>query len=235
MNERLPSSSRKRPTRLPGMLAQSASYMVPDQIRKKFAANGGWASHIPLTFLTDKFCAQKSGTSTESFNETLSIDTNTGRIVTASQTLSVTGETDLTFDEWHQAWRRLLELIQQYLPDEYECWNHHFCRIRDTESRSEHWPLWIAYDTEVRRRAVHTNIDPKEHHIGLWNELEVRYNQLRVRDAINLDSKWFPQVSNSLNRSHYHPYHNNNPSKSTETLPENARDPRQYNVNRFGG
>ncbi|PPQ94251.1 hypothetical protein CVT25_004971 [Psilocybe cyanescens] len=187
MTDRSPSSSRKRPIRVSGMLAQSASYMIPDQIRKKFAADGGWASHIPLTFLTDKFCAQKSGTSTETLNESLSIDTSTGKIVTASRTLSITGEMDLTFDEWYQAWRRLLDLVQQYLSDEYECWNHHFCRIRDAESRSEHWPLWIAYDTEVRRRAVYTNIDPKEYHIGLWNELEVRYNQSRVKEAMNLD------------------------------------------------
>ncbi|PPQ82672.1 hypothetical protein CVT25_009447 [Psilocybe cyanescens] len=178
-------SSRKRPPRVPGMLAQSASYTVPDQIQKKFSAEGGWASHIPLTFLTDKFCAQKNGVSVDMINNSLSVDPNSDQIITTSQSLPVKNETDLTFDEWHQAWRRLLKLIQQYIPQDYTYWEIHFCRIHDADSCSEHWPLWVAYDTEVRRRAVHEGIDPKQHHIGLWNELEVRYNQTQVVEAMN--------------------------------------------------
>ncbi|PPQ94516.1 hypothetical protein CVT25_014170 [Psilocybe cyanescens] len=89
-------SSRKRPPRVPGMLAQSASYTVPDQIRKKFSAEGGWASHIPLTFLTDKFCAQKNGVSVDMINNSLSVDPNSDQIITTSQSLPIKNETDLT-------------------------------------------------------------------------------------------------------------------------------------------
>ena len=88
--------------------------------------------HIPLTYLTDKHCAYKK--STTIFHDTLVIDETSRRLITASKPLSDVGELKLTFEEWHQAWRRLLPLIKEFLPDDYDAWNTHFLTIRDKET-----------------------------------------------------------------------------------------------------
>lgn len=211
-------SQHRRPAIIEGKLAQSATYLIPESIRNRFKANGGWASHIPLTYLTDKFCSQKPN---EFSRETLSFDAHSGQLLTSSKPLATNGELELSFDEWHQAWRRLLELIQAYCPNIYEAWDYHFCRIRDATSRAEHWPLWLHYDTELRRRSVYEGFDPRVHHIGLWNELEVRYNADRIAAKAKL------QMSSVDSRNHrglgpnrYHPYSRDRPSSQpTNTIP----------------
>ncbi|KAF8574498.1 hypothetical protein K439DRAFT_1549595 [Ramaria rubella] len=43
----------KRPNRIPGSSVSGILLAIPESIWKKFAANGGWAEHVPLTCLTD--------------------------------------------------------------------------------------------------------------------------------------------------------------------------------------
>lgn len=215
------SSQHKRPPIVDGMLTNTTSYLIPEPIRNQFKANGGWASHIPLTYLTDKACS----TSQKPFDqpcETLSFDTHSGQILTSTKQLSTAGELDLTFDEWHQAWRRLLTLIGDYCPNIHHAWDHHFCRIRDTDSRAEHWPLWLAYDTKLHHRAIHKGYDPKLEHIGLWNELEVRYNTNHIRAGL--------QGFNSTHRNNNDQYFENNHRRSSHTSSSNRFHP--YNHDR---
>jgi hypothetical protein len=127
--------------------------------------------------LTDKYCAYKKSATV--FHDSLSIDEASGQIVTTSKPLSDAGELDLTFEEWHQAWRRLLPLIKEFLPDDYDAWNSHFLTIRDKETLTDCWRL-LAYDTEIRRRSVHEGIDPAMHHISVWNDLEIRYMEDKI-------------------------------------------------------
>jgi hypothetical protein len=169
-------SPSKRPPRIPGAFAAGAGFLVPDTIRNKFRS--GWTVHVPLTHLTDKFCAYKKSATV--FHDTLSIDETSGQLVTSSKPLSDAGELDLTFEEWHQAWRRLLPLIKEFLPDDYDAWNSHFLTIRDKETLTDCWHLWLAYDTEIRRRSVHEGIDPAVHHISVWNDLEIRYMEDKI-------------------------------------------------------
>ena len=110
-----PASTRKRPIRTPGLAGTNAAFLVPDHIRKKFI--DGWNVHVPLTFLTDKGCLLKNRPAIAASQDVLSVD-STGRILATPKPLSDDGELDLTFDEWHQAWRRLLELIKAFLPEE---------------------------------------------------------------------------------------------------------------------
>ena len=154
------------------MLTPSAAYIVPDQIRKKFVE--GWTTHVPLVYLTDKYCAEKNGIATGTIQETLSLDHESGKLTTTIKELSTIGELDLSFDEWHQAWNRLLSLIQEFVPEEHASWNHHFTRIRDSQTRATYWPIWVSYDYEIRHRATRTGIDPTEFHLALWNDLELR-------------------------------------------------------------
>ena len=154
--------------------------MVPDTIWNKF--RNGWNVHIPLTYLTDKSCAYKK--SATLFRDSLSVDETSGQIITTSKALETTGELDMTFEEWHQAWRRLLPLIREFLPDDYDAWNSHFLTIRDKETLTDCWRLWLAYDTEIRRHSIQEGIDPAVHHISVWNDLEIRYMEDKISHRI---------------------------------------------------
>jgi hypothetical protein len=191
--------SRKRPTRTPGLVSANAAFLVPDHIRKKFA--DGWSVHVPLTFLTDKGCLLKDKPIAGASQEILTIDSLTGRIQTSSKPLSDDGELDLTFDEWHQAWRRLLDLIRTFIPNEFHMWQAHYTTILNKENRAEMWPLYLAYDAEIRRHATQLPIDPSMFSIGVWNDLEVRYTANKVLSMVQSDLK---QLSARLphNQSH---------------------------------
>jgi len=89
------------------------------------------------------------------------------KIIASSKPLPNDGEYDLTFDQWHQGWRRLLKLITEFILEEYHAWNIHFTSIRDKVSRPENWKLWVMYDTELRRQSVTSSVDPSRFHPDL--------------------------------------------------------------------
>lgn len=177
-------STRKRPTRVPGLVGSSAAFLVPDNIRKKFAE--GWNVHVPLTFLTDKGCLFKDKSVANS-QDVLTVDSSTGTIQPSSTSLIDEGELDLTFDEWHQAWRRLLDLIRTFIPDEYHLWEIHYSYILNKENRAELWPIYVAYDVEIRKRSTQTGIDPSQFSIAIWNDLEYRQTAKKVAAIVRAD------------------------------------------------
>ena len=206
------STPRKRPARIPGSVGTNAAYLVPDNIRRKFME--GWSSHVPLTYLTDKGCLLKNKSLLSASQDILSYDSATGQVITTSKVLNDNGELDLTFDEWHQAWRRLLELIKAFLPQEFLAWEVHYLFILNNENRAESWPLFLAYDAEIRKRATQTGIDPSQFSIGIWNDLEARYTAKKVLSMVQADLKHnTDRVSghNSANPS----YPSRNPSQSS--------------------
>jgi hypothetical protein len=84
-------------------------------------------------------------------HELLTIDNTTGHIQTSSKPLSDTGELELTFDKWHQAWHHLLDLIRTFIPNEFLMWQIHHFFIINNKNRSELWPVYLAYDAEIVR------------------------------------------------------------------------------------
>ena len=94
---------------------------------------------------------------------------NAGRIQTSSKPLHDDGELDLTFDEWHQAWQRLLELIKTFLPDDFHAWEVHY--------------------TEIHKRTTHFPINPSVSSLSIWNDLEARHMAKKVLDMVQLDLK----------------------------------------------
>jgi hypothetical protein len=74
----------------------------------------------------DKFCASQP-TAQSSLSDFLAVVN--GQVMTKLKALSPTGELDMTFDEWHQAWQRLLKLIDQYQPEELSVWKTHYSSI----------------------------------------------------------------------------------------------------------
>ena len=186
------SSPGKRPSRVAGQQATDAGLIVAEHIIKKF--KDGWNVHVPLTFLTDKYCAFAKGDQVMS-QDSLFLD-ESGRIFSSTKSLSPRGELDLTFDEWIQAWHRLLPLIKTFLPQEYTIWHSHYLSILNSSTRALRWSLWLAYDTEIRRRSVSEPLDPSVHHLLIWNELETTYIAKKVKDEVSRTSYRSTQTNN---------------------------------------
>ncbi|TFK16436.1 hypothetical protein FA15DRAFT_711822 [Coprinopsis marcescibilis] len=135
----------------------------------------GWSSHVSLAHLMDEYCQCKNVTTLAPVEEGILFDTATGKFTTVAKATPTTEELQLSFDQWYQAWRRLLSLIETYVSEELEGWKTHFHRILNAENRLELWSLWVAYDLEVWSRCLRYSIDPAQFHIGVWNDLEARY------------------------------------------------------------
>ena len=163
-------SSHKCPAGTPGLVSTNAAFLIPDHIWKKFT--GGWNVHVPLTYLTDKGCLLQDKSST---NTSDTIDGVNSQISALVKSLPNNRELDLSFDEWHQAWHHLLDLIKTYLPDEFLMWEVHYAYILNNHNHAESWPLFLAYDAEIWKRAVQLPINPSQFSIGIWNSLESCY------------------------------------------------------------
>ena len=187
--------SRRRPACTPGLAGTNTAFLVADHIRKKFI--DGWNVHVPLTYLTNKGCLFKNKPTAIASQELLTIDSVTGQIQTSSKPLSDSGELDLTFDEWFQAWQRLLELIRTHIPDELHLWEIHHSFIVNKENRAELWPLYLAYDVEIRKRSTQLPIDPSVFSIGIWNDLETRYTTKKVLSMLQSELKLPVRTSSS--------------------------------------
>jgi hypothetical protein len=191
-----------------GLVASNASYLVPEAIRKKFAS--GWNSHVPLQYLTDKFCGLNNGTTAKALNDLFTMDGSSGTVVSVAKELPFEGELTLTFDEWFQAWQRLLQLIQEFVPEEYQLWLFHYESILQRPMRAQQWPLCLAYDSRIRRLATVSPIDPSEFHLAIWNELETGYITNTAIQTLRADLGVTPN-SGKPYRNHqadhrFHPY-----------------------------
>jgi hypothetical protein len=199
----LTTPSHKRPACTLGLLGTSAAYLEPDHIRKKFIDR--WNVHIPLTFLTDKGCLFKDKSTANSLHDILTLVD--GHILTSLKPLSDDGELDLTFNEWHQAWRRLLDLIKSYIPEEFLSWEVHYLFILNHNNWAEMWPLFLAYDAEICKRSTHLPIDPSKFSIGIWNDLETRFTANKVFSLVQADLKLHSGPSHSSRDSSKNPTH----------------------------
>jgi hypothetical protein len=215
-------TSGKRPLRIAGQQATDAGLIVAEHISKKF--KDGWKIHVPLTFLTDKYCAFAKGDQILS-QDSLFLD-ECGQIFSNSKALSPRGELELTFDEWIQAWHRLLPLIKTHLPHEHDNWQAHYFSILNNSTRALRWPLWLAYDTEIRRRSVS---EASVHHLLIWNELETTYIAKKVKDEVSRTSHRNVQAYNSRPNSYQ-----NRPDNGYSFRSQNFREPNGNNSFRTG-
>ncbi|KAJ7663279.1 hypothetical protein DFH06DRAFT_1128606 [Mycena polygramma] len=172
-------ASQRRPDRQPGLTASNASYLIPDAIRKRFSQ--GWKQHVPLQYLTDAFCSRDSTVTAKELDDAYTLEGSRG-LISVAKTLPVMPELELTFAEWFQAWARHMELIGTYFPQELAAWTEHYNRILHRPNQQDDWAVCVAYDSEVRRRACTTGIDPAVFHLSIWNDLEAK-NIARVTAA----------------------------------------------------
>lgn len=215
----LSGTGRKRPARELGLVASNASYIVPEAIRKKFVA--GWDSHVPLQYLTDKFCGINNGTATKALNDLWTMDGTSGSVVSVAKELPVDGELNLTLDEWFQAWKRLLSLIQDHIPAEYDLWLTHYESILHRPTRAQQWSLCLAYDSRIRRLATVSSIDPSQFHLVIWNGLETAFITNTAIQTLRSDLGLLPTqhrqnrtANTDAQAQRFHPHQTDNRSRS---------------------
>ncbi|KIJ46023.1 hypothetical protein M422DRAFT_46337 [Sphaerobolus stellatus SS14] len=179
-NEPSPKSVRKRPTRIPGLTVSGAELPIPNQIRQKFV--NGWSEHVPLTYLTDAYCA-KAANDPKVSQDIVTWDPISESFTTTSKTLPGDGESRLSYAEWNEAWRRLLELIRAHLPEDYEAWKIHYTRIRDAIDVSARWNLWLQYDIQLRQQACRVGLDPATFNEALWRDLQPDFLAKQAKDS----------------------------------------------------
>ena len=107
-----------------------------------------------------------------------------GQVTTKLKSLSTTSKLNMTFNEWHQAWQWLLKLIDQYHPDELTLWQMHYMLIMVKEMQGKDWPLWLAYDTEVRHRSVISSLDPSQFQKRLFDDLYVCHTRQKILSQV---------------------------------------------------
>ena len=181
-------------------MVSGGGYIIPDAIHDKFAK---WEVHIPLMYLTDSFCSSQQATQSSLSNFLAVIDS---QLTMKSKSLSPVGELNMSFNEWHQAWQHLLKLIAQYHADELPLWQTHYSLIMVKETRGEDWPLWLAYDIEVRCRSVTTALDLAKFQQRLFDDLYVYHTRKRILSQLQSTSAISTPLQNFPSSSHFHPY-----------------------------
>jgi hypothetical protein len=139
------------------------------------------------------------------------LDNNTGHIFTTSKPLIDEGELELSFDEWHQAWHCLLQLIKTFILAEFHMWEANYTMILNSENRAEIWPLYVAYDIEICKKAMQSELDLSVFFVSVWNNLEACYMAKKVLSLVQSNLTSQPAPSNN-NQIYFH-----NPSKGSSS------------------
>lgn len=68
-------------------------------------------------------------------------------------------------------------------------WIAHFNGIRDRPNRAQKWALCLEYDSEIRRRALVSSIDPSIFHTDVWDDLEPTHIAKRAMVLLRTENK----------------------------------------------
>ncbi|PPQ81994.1 hypothetical protein CVT24_009885 [Panaeolus cyanescens] len=189
-----------RPIRRIGTkVIDATGFLIPPKVRKIF--EHGWREHVPLSMLTDDACT---------FVQQISLATSRKDLYTdpTSPTL-LSQEVSLNFDQWTQAWERLIKLIKEYVPREYPLWWRHYEFIRTKDTRSSAFPTWLEYDIIVRKRALNESFDPSVFQSNIFDELRTTHVVNKVLDARQRDDHQNRKSSNSSHNNRFSPYPRN--------------------------
>ncbi|KAJ7636485.1 hypothetical protein FB45DRAFT_741687, partial [Roridomyces roridus] len=209
-------STQRAPDFVEGRVASGAGILVAEPIRKKFI--DGWKTHVPLHFLTDKYCSFSNRASTKEINNTWALDTSGNAIISVAKELDHEPELRLSFEDWFQAQSRLLELIATHLsPRLHAAWSVHFENIIRHPNRSLNWSAWLEYDSLIRRRTRYEDFDPSIFHLTIWNEIESKHIANRAIAAVQTQFMGKAPTQTSLANNRGHPYAEGTKSFRTDT------------------
>ncbi|KAJ7924808.1 hypothetical protein B0H13DRAFT_2315142 [Mycena leptocephala] len=90
-------------------------------------------------------------------------------------------------------------------------WLIHYNNLFNKPNKLENWAICVACDSEVRRRACTSSIDPSIFHLAIWNDLEVKHigrvalETVRAEMAKTAGSSHGPKLQGTSG-SRCHPY-----------------------------
>jgi hypothetical protein len=116
------------PSITPGRIGDPDCFVIPDAIRQKFLRR---VVHIPLNLLTDATCADQGADTSSALMEFVHHDTMTGQMVNIEKLVLHADKLRMLFTEWHEAWKRLLQLHKEHQPEEFHYWHAHYKIIQD--------------------------------------------------------------------------------------------------------
>jgi hypothetical protein len=176
-----PALSQNPPSITPGRVGDPDRFVIPDAIRQKFQRR---IVHIPLNLLTDAACADQGSDTSSALMELVHHDSVTGRMINIEKSVSHTEELRMTFAEWHEAWKRLLQLHKELRPEEYSYWQAHYRIISDVRGvTGPNWTVWLAYDAEIRKRRLSEDLDPSIFHEAIWHRFYIDNMPNRIVDV----------------------------------------------------
>ncbi|KAF8594316.1 hypothetical protein BDV93DRAFT_565563 [Ceratobasidium sp. AG-I] len=148
----------RRPAIIPGRVAEANAYIIPLTLVKIFAE--GWNSYVPLTHLTDDYCAKHKPTAKS--GDVLTLDSGTGQLYTSMASLPETHlrEEDLSESQFVQAWKRLAYLLGKYCSHISGAWDVNWMRMFTKADFSKNFKLYLCYDIRVRQMSLIEPLDP---------------------------------------------------------------------------
>ncbi|CAK5270747.1 unnamed protein product [Mycena citricolor] len=188
------SGVRRRPDRIQGSVSTDAGIQIIEPILNRFLGTGNiWAHHIPLHLLTDAFCRRYGvGATTKDFDDNRTLDKASNTVLTIPKDIPFEPELRLSLAEWTQAWKRLMYLIERYVPQELNLWQQHYFKIMHYHNRERVWPMLLAYDSRVRRASIVEALDPSVWQTNIWEDVKIEF------DAERLDLDGVKSFSDSL-------------------------------------
>ncbi|CEL52825.1 Zn_clus Fungal Zn(2)-Cys(6) binuclear cluster domain [Rhizoctonia solani AG-1 IB] len=161
---------------IPGFQASGVILTVPDSIIQNMKK--GWHTPFSIAMLRDDYCIALASRPRK--GRTIAFGDEGDEVTFAASAESFDSslpEDCLTYEEWVQAWRRLLHLIQLYFSEpNAQRWRAHFTFIDTRPNRAKQWKLWLRYDIAVRRATrSDRRIDPSVFHASIFHDLIPQY------------------------------------------------------------
>ncbi|CAE7229144.1 unnamed protein product [Rhizoctonia solani] len=161
---------------VPGFQSSGVIFITPDfveQIMRK-----GWKIPFSIAMLRDDYCLASATRARK--GKTITVGDEGDSLTLAASTESFDSsmpEDSLSYEQWVQAWRRLLALIRRYLSEALHLrWLKHYQYIDTRSDRSKYWKLWLRYDIAVRTATrADKRIDPASFQAQIFNDLLLQY------------------------------------------------------------
>jgi hypothetical protein len=134
---------------------------IPLKIKRIFKKYG-LTRYILFTYLTNAAVKNAEHSRGKDSNALLTIDRALNSLKMLTDKLSEDGEASMLFVEWHQAYPRFLQLMEDH-PKQACMWLMHFMWIQQTEGiTGASWGQYRNYDHRVRKQATRSNFDPSQ-------------------------------------------------------------------------
>ncbi|CCO38046.1 hypothetical protein BN14_12209 [Rhizoctonia solani AG-1 IB] len=164
----------RRKTITPGKQAPAMQALVSPIVTRIFKE--GLLRHVPLTMLTTAYRQLNSDASRHEM-EVIKWNSKGQALVKDVANLPEAGELHMTPDQWVDAWKTWLMLIELYQPHVAKAWHNHYALVFYNPSFHSDFNLWLRYDIMVRKRWIEEDFDPGSLQEGILKTVE-----LTIRD-----------------------------------------------------